>query len=689
MPTSKRPDGRNVNIGDWRNHATATTRVMRATPPIPPCTGAAKVVSAVRSCENKVALANGNRAGAQAMEGSERVQHDVTGHHKPGRQRICRCRGVLLAALLAAIPGIPAAAMDELRFAAPGADAALRADLEASSLLKEAEAQGIDTPLEVLSAARSEYERLLGLLYEYGHYGAEISVRIDGREAADIPPLEQPASIGLVEVAVAPGPQFTFGRIEISRLAEGTELPGGFVAGAPARSTVLRDAAQAALGGWQEQGHAMAELVGQEITALHGQNRLDVALRIAPGPVLDFGALQVRGAKATRPGRIVAIAGIPGGERYDPDAVARAESRLRRTGTFTAVALRSAEAPNPDGSIDIEALVEEAPPRRIGAGVEIDTEVGLKLTGFWLHRNLLGGAERFRIEGKIEGIGASVGGLGGSIDARYTRPATLGRDTDLELGVNVARLDERDFDAWAVEADALLRHRFSDRLSGRAGVALRFEQADYGAGRNLRGRFDTLALPLALTYDRRDRPLDPSRGYFVLGEAMPYFGFRDAGSGARLRLDGRGYLGVAGDGRVVLAGRAQMGAIIGSAINTTPRDYLFYSGGGGTVRGLPFQSLGTDEGGIASGGRGFAALSGELRFRISETLSFAAFADAGYVSSGLFSGNDDWHAGVGGGIRYDTPIGPLRLDLATPVRRNADAAGARSLQLYIGIGQAF
>lgn len=619
----------------------------------------------------------------------ERVQHDLAGESRQGGFRARRICAALLVLLLAMLPARLALAMEELRFSAPGADAELLADLEASSLLKEAESQGFDAPLDVLSAARSEYARLLGLLYEYGHYGAEISVRIDGREAADIPPLEQPGAITLVEVRVTPGPQFTFGRIEIAPLAEGTELPEGLAAGQPARSTVLREAAQAALRGWQGQGHAMAELVGQQVTARHGESRLDVALRIAPGPVLDFGSLNVRGAQATRPERIAAIAGVPGGERYDPEAVTRAEARLRRTGTFTSVALRDAEQANPDGSIDIDALVEEAPPRRLGAGIEIDTESGLLLTGYWLHRNLLGGAERLRLEGTIEGIGARVGGLGANVDARYTRPATLSSDTDFETGLNLARLDERDFDAWAIEADALLRHRFSDRLTGRAGLALRLERADYGTDRGLRGRFGTFAAPLALTYDRRDRQLDPTRGYFTFGEVKPYLGFGDADSGARLRFDGRGYLGLGGDGRLVLAGRAQLGAILGSAIEATPRDYLFYSGGGGTVRGLPFQSLGVETGGVASGGRGFAALSAEMRFRVSDTLSFATFADAGYVSAGLFSGDSDWHMGAGAGIRYDTPIGPLRLDLATPVRRNAEAADARRLQIYLGIGQAF
>jgi translocation and assembly module TamA len=140
---------------------------------------------------------------------------------------------------------------------------------------------------------------------------------------------------------------------------------------------------------------------------------------------------------------------------------------------------------------------------------------------------------------------------------------------------------------------------------------------------------------------------------------------------------------------VVLAGRAQAAAVLGPDITATPREFLAYSGGGGTVRGLPFQSLGVTVGGAQSGGQGFAALSAEARVRVNDSFSVAAFADAGLVTEGAFAGPSDWHAGAGLGLRYLTPVGPLRLDLATPVRRNATALGARRLQVYVGIGQAF
>lgn len=596
--------------------------------------------------------------------------------------------GALALAFVAAWPGV-ASALDAVDLTVPGADAALLAQIRASSLVLEAQAEGRTAPVDLMAAARAEYGRLIGLLYEQGYFAPVIRVRVDGVEAAEASTLRPPARVSRIAVDVDLGPQFTFGRTDIAPLAPATTLPPGFAPGQIARSTEVRAAAGAALDGWRAQGHALAEPAGQQVVADHPARRLDVAIAIAPGPRLAFGALRPQGAERTRPQRIAAIAGLPQGAVYDPEVLAEAEARLRRTGAFASVALRHADAPNPDGTLDIVALIEESPPRRLGLGAELDSESGLGLTGFWLHRNLLGGAERLRFEAALTGIGSAVRGAGFTTDLRYTRPATGRPDTDLELGLRAVRLDERDYAADQALADARLIRRWSPQLTGRLGVALRYERARFGPGRSLRGSFATLGLEVGVTWDTRSNPLDPASGLYLAGTVLPFLGFGAAGSGVVLRLDARHYQDFGTEGRVVLAGRALATAVVGPDLAQTPREFLTYSGGGGTVRGLPYQSLGVLVGGVASGGQGFAGLSAEARVRISPSFSVAAFADAGLVSEGAFRGASDWHAGAGLGVRYLTPVGPLRLDVATPLRRNASAVAARNLQIYVGIGQAF
>lgn len=595
-----------------------------------------------------------------------------------------------LSALLTLLPATAVRALDDVQLRAPGATSELRAQLRASSLLVEAQSEGRTAPVDVMAAARAEYARLIGLLYEEGYFAPVIRVRLDGREAVDLSTLSPPARISRAEIDIDLGPQFRFGRTEIAPLAPGTDLPEGFDRGEIARSTMVLTAAGAALDGWRAQGHALAEPAGQDIVASHPDERLDVTIRVAPGPQLRFGSLRPSGHERTRDRRIAQIAGLPSGATYDPEALAEAEARLRRTGTFTSVALRPAESANPDGSIDIDALLDEAPLRRIGAGAELDSESGLGLSGFWLHRNLLGGAERLRFEAALTGIGARRRGLGYVLDLRYTRPATGRPDTDVEAAARLLRQDERDFTSDAAKLEVRMIRRFTPQTTGTLALALRFERADFGLNRAVRSDFGTFGLEIGVTHDTRDSPLNPTRGLYLSGSVTPYLGFLSADDGLRLQADLRGYLDPGSEGRIVLAGRAQLGAVIGPALDRTPRDLLFYSGGGGTVRGLPFQSLGvTGPGGARSGGQGFAVLSGEVRGRVNESFSLVGFVDAGYVSERAFSGADDWQAGGGVGLRYLTPIGPLRLDLATPLRRNATASDAGRLQFYIGIGQAF
>ena len=105
------------------------------------------------------------------------------------------------------------------------------------------------------------------------------------------------------------------------------------------------------------------------------------------------------------------------------------------------------------------------------------------------------------------------------------------------------------------------------------------------------------------------------------------------------------------------------------------------------MRGHEYQSLGVPVGANSAGGRGYLALSGELRGKITDKLSLVGFFDIGYVDSDAFvSSTSQSHSGAGFGLRYDVAgIGPLRVDFAYPV----DGGTEDGLQFYIGIGQAF
>ncbi len=582
-------------------------------------------------------------------------------------------------------PGVCAAVEQvELRVSG-GANQALQEKLADSSVLNSLAGREDVQPDEVVAAARSDYARLVETLYAEGYYSVVVHIRLDGKEAALIDPLTPPDRVNAALIEVEPGRLFRFGNVRISPLAPGASPSEKFLAGAPASATVVHDAARSAVDDWRRAGHAKARVDLQVVLAHHDAARLDVDVGIVPGPRVRFGDVVVSGDTAVRVSRIRQIAGITRGLRYSPEVMEKAATRLRKTGAFKSVQLTEAAGVAPDGAMDIGISVVDQKPRRIGGGLEYSSFDGLTLSGYWLHRNLLGGAERFRVDAEIAQIGTMLQGIDYSLSFRLEKPAVYGPDTHFFAEAGFYYLDEPGFLEERAEITVGASRTFSDKLTGELGIGYGFVSVTdrYTLPHTTR-ELRIVGLPLTVTYDGRDDPLDASSGVYLRTDLLPYFETFQSQTGARLEFDARTYRTIGESGAVVAAGRLQLGALVGPTAQAAPPAFLFYSGGGGTVRGQPYQSLGADYGGITLGGRSFAALSGEVRFPVSEWFGLVAFADAGFVSSGLFDAGD-WHAGAGLGVRYKTPVGPIRLDVAGPV----GGATGDGVQLYVGIGQAF
>lgn len=602
-----------------------------------------------------------------------------------GRLRRLRRRGVaptvVFGALCVGVLLVAPAAATTVSFAAPGANKALVSALKSASLLmaaKPAEAKAQD----LFSAARADYRRMLGALYNAGYFAPVIHVLLDGREAASIAPLDAPATIGAIKVTVVPGPLFHFGKVSMAPLAADTELPKAFGTGEVAKSGSIQAAVDAAVQGWRKAGHAEAKVAKQKVIADARTHRLSVEITLAPGPDVTLGRLIISGDSAVRRKRIEQIAGFPTGTPYTPKKLETSANRLRRTGAFASVALTEADKLGPGNTLDVTAAVVDQKKRQIGLGAEISSSAGANLTAFWLHRNLFGGAERFRLDGEIDGIGSQEGGRSYKLTARLDRPATQGPDTSLYMLGSVQRQNLTDYTANTLTLGVGKTRIVNDRLTLSFGLGYDAEKVTDAAGNTA---YRDATLPLEATWDSRDNKLDAHKGiYFDLG-LMPFKGFSGTGSGGKLTFDGRIYRAVGK--RIVLAARLQGGSILGASLASTPRTYLFYSGGGGTVRGQPYQSLGVYAlgNGVRTGGRSFLGVSGEVRTQVSGPIGLVAFYDAGYVGAKSLGGQGAWQAGAGLGFRYETGIGPIRLDVGAPVSGHT----GKGVQLYLGIGQAF
>jgi translocation and assembly module TamA len=593
-----------------------------------------------------------------------------------------------LAALILGLNILPAAALDRLDVRVAGGDADLVKTVEGASFLRSLQAQGQTDPQDLLAAARADYGRILAALYARGHYSGVIRIRIDGREAAEISPLETPASIRAIEIAVDPGPPFRFGAARIAPLPAGTDLPPAFRTGEIAASGEIADAVALSILAWREVGHAKAEVGREDVIADHDRAVLDVGVGIDPGPRLRFGTLTILGAERMREQRVRKIAGLPTGEVFSESELSRAENRLRRTGIFSSVNLREDEEITAPDLLGISASIVEQKPRRYSVGAEVASLDGVSLTGTWLHRNLLGGGERFQIGGKVTNIGSGVSGVDYSLSVSIDRPATLTPDTTAGLVLSFSHQNEIDYSADVLNFGLVFTHVVSERLTATAGLTYSAEEGTDPGGDF---SFRNLSVPTGLIWDRRDDPKDATGGTYLQAAATPFLGFGTTGSGLQAKFDARAYRSFGGEGRFVLALRAQGGAVFGPDLLETPRDLLFFSGGGGSVRGQPYRSLGIPVTRILGpefqiGGQYFLGASVELRAKVTDRIGLVGFVDAGSIGlDGILDGSAESHAGAGLGLRYDTGFGPIRLDVAAPISgRTGDG-----VQIYIGLGQAF
>lgn len=578
----------------------------------------------------------------------------------------------------------PTAAAELRQFYVAGNDGDLREELLAASLVADSGQDAPATPRAIVAAAQADYGRLLRVLYANGFYSGVVRIRLDGREAAEMPGFSLPARINSVTVRIDPGPPFRFGAAEIVPLPPQSRPPEGFRRGAVARSTVLQETVDSAVGDWRDAGHAKVKLRDQQLKADHASRTLAARFRLSPGPVVRFGKLRQMTPSAVRAARIQRIAGLPTGQVFSPDEKAAAANRLRRTGAFSSVALSEAETLGPENRMDIELELADEKPRRFGFGAEVSSFEGLALTGFWLHRNLLGGAERFRIEGEVAGIGGQSGGVDYGLEARLDIPAAFRSDIDAFLFAQTEFEDEPTYRSWNSSIGGGVIRTFSDTLTVELGLALRYSETRDAFGKR---QFFLATFPGEVIWDKRNNALNPTSGYYLKARATPFADFDRGGGGLRFLADGRAYRSLDEDENFVLAGRLQFGAVMGAPLADLPPDFLFYSGGGGTVRGHPYQSLGVDlGGGNRTGGKAFFGASSELRAKINETIGIVGFVDAGFIGAdGFTDGTGDWHAGAGVGLRYNTGIGPLRLDVAVPI----SGSTGDGVQVYIGIGQAF
>lgn len=556
------------------------------------------------------------------------------------------------------------------------ADAALRGLLEQSSLLVELQKEPAERD-QLRRRAVEDLPRLQRALRSRGYYDAAITHSI-----ADGPPLA-------VVLTVAPGPLYLLGAYEV--VAEGCDssdcapVPGegdlGLTLGEAAESADIVSAERQVLTWYRRRGHAFPQVDAAKVIVDHKLRGLFVRQTVRPGTRHRFGDAVIEGADGVvSHAYLRRLRSWTVGDGYDVRRLREYRSELEGTALFQAVEVDPVISDSDEEVVNVRVKVSPGKARSIGAGVGFQSDIGPGVNAFWRHRNILGSDEDLELRFSVSEPKQSLGGS-------FRKPAFLRRDQDLLASSALKREDTDAFESLGVDGQLGLERRVSATL--RTGVSAlaeisRIEDADGVEDLYLFG------LPVVLTNDARDSALDPTTGWFGSIKGTPFTGVfgKPLGFGKVEISASYYYDGLPVEG-LVAAVRGKVGGIFGEETDDIPATRRFYAGGGGSVRGYEFQSVGPLDGATDPlGGRSVLELGAELRFRVFGDFGIVPFIDAGTVSDNSVPdfGNDLlWAAGLG--FRYYTTIGPARFDLAFPINRRRGIDD--SFQFYLSLGQAF
>ena len=546
-----------------------------------------------------------------------------------------------------------------------------------------------------LSRVNAEYGRITAALYRAGRYGGTIEITIDGRDPDSIAPdatLPQPVKVAM---RVTPGPLFRFGKVEITGapplgpedadFKKSTPAEIGFAAGEPARAGAVTGSEKLLIDAWRRRGHPLASIVKRDTIAQHDTSTLDVAITVDPGPAATFGPLAVTGTSRMIPEYTAWMTGIEPGTPYNPAAIERGQKNLRRLQVFSSQRIEEAKTLGPNGELPLTLNVAERPLRVFGGGVSYATEDGAGLEAYWQHRNLWGHAESLRLSGAVNGIaGVDPKDFNYDLSATFTRPGIITPFTDLTAELGATRETPDTYTETAITAKLGLTHAITEQLSASLGLGVTASRDEDFQGTD---RFLFIGLPLGLTYDSRDDKTDPHEGFNANANLEPFYETNFGNAGVVVDASVASYWPVDSEGRFVIAGRLATGSILGAPIDEMPNGRLYYAGGGSSVRGYAYRSLGPEENGSVTGGLSHLEGSVELRAKVTDSFGVVGFVDAG---NAFASSYPDFSEGLrfaaGAGVRYYTGLGPVRLDVALPLDPKP---GDSTFGLYIGLGQSF
>lgn len=522
--------------------------------------------------------------------------------------------------------------------------------------------------------AERDVPRFVEVLQAEGYYGARVELDID----EDRDPVR-------VTFSIDAGPPYTLAEARIEVLDPSDDVPAptaadlGLHPDAVVRAATLLAAQRALTERFRENGFPYPQASPPRVEISHEARRATVVFTIAPGARGLFGPTSIAGLDSVDEDFVRGRLPWTEGEPFSVRAIRDARRRLNASGLFSVVDISIAEEAGADGAVPVSIQVTERKHRTIRAGLNYTTDEGVGARAAWEHRNFRGGGQRLALD-------ATLSEIASGFDAAYTIPDFERRDQTLTLRTALRNERPDAYDSLSLGGGAMIERVVSERSTLGLGVYVRGAEIEQ---RRRTSRFALLSFPMFYAWTTADDLLAPTEGGRLRVDLTPIQDLRDLDLQLlRGAVSYAHYVRLSRSPSVVLATRIGTGTVFGARYGRIPADERFYVGGGGSVRGYAYQSLGPLDDKTPLGGRSYIESAFELRMSVTETIGVAAFLDGGSAFEAEypdFSESLRWAAGLG--LRYYSPVGPIRLDVAIPLNRRRGVDDA--FQVYAGLGHAF
>jgi translocation and assembly module TamA len=528
-------------------------------------------------------------------------------------------------------------------------------------------------PLSVIKRrAQNDQEKLVERAFYYGYYSAKVSYTI------------QHAEIPKVLFRVELGPKYTLEAFNLEA-ASGGELPNinitdlKLTVGKPITTQAIIDAEKALVWQLKKKGYAFSQVLKKECIANAHTHTLSVKFLVSLGPLVRFGPTSITGNKTVLSQTIEKDILWKNGAVYDPNTIEKTQERLDATGLFSSVIISEEPDGLEEGPLPMRIHVQEGKHHSIGAGLAYATSFGPGIKAEWENKNLRGLGEKLTFRTEIwKKYRQAVLSL--------TKPHFQERNQDLIWVAEYDKLHNIAFNSDSYNLSTILQKRQSQHTEIVFGARYQWLDSHNFEGHHL---YHLIKLPFQFKYSRANNLLDPTKGETLNIKLTPTSHVLTPTFVYTIHTTSLAAYHSPPNNHVTFAAKAVVGNIIGAARHTIPPPDRFYGGSENVLRGFrAFTVSPLHHKRTPIGGRSLLAGTLEARFRSAGALGWAFFYDVGnvYTTNMPKITRHQFHS-VGTGLRYMTPIGPLRFDVAVPInpRPHIDP----HFQIYFSIGQSF